>query len=109
MRAKSKPATTNYHPAKYRKKNRTPSELNPISVRIPQDRDTVQVRLGSKSIVLTNLRKIFWPDAGFTKGDLIQFYLDISHVLLPHLAHRAMVMKRYPNGISGDFFFMERS
>ena len=69
----------------------------------------MEVRLGNKSIHLTNLRKVFWPDAGFTKGDLIQFYLDISHVLLPHLAHRAMVMKRYPNGISGDFFFMKRA
>ena len=69
----------------------------------------MEVRLGNKSIHLTNLRKVFWPDTGFTKGDLIQFYLDISHVLLPHLAHRAMVMKRYPNGISGDFFFMKRA
>ena len=109
MRARSKPATRNYHPARYHKKSRTAPELNPVSVRIPRDRDTVEVRLGSKSIHLTNLRKVFWPDGGFTKGDLIQFYLDISHVLLPHLAHRAMVMKRYPNGISGDFFFMKRA
>jgi bifunctional non-homologous end joining protein LigD len=109
VRARSKPATTNYHPARYRKKNRTTSELNPVSVRIPRDRDTVEVRLGQKSVGLTNLRKVFWPDAGFTKADLIQFYLDISHVLLPHLADRAMVMKRYPNGISGDFFFMKRA
>jgi bifunctional non-homologous end joining protein LigD len=109
VRARSKSATTNYHPAQYQKKNRSEPKLDPVSVRIPRDRDTVEVRFGRKSVYLTNLRKVFWPAAGFTKGDLIQFYLDISHVLLPHLARRAMVMKRYPNGISGDFFFMKRA
>lgn len=107
--ARSKSATRNYHPATHRKKGRTVLDLDPISVRIPRDRDTVEVRLGRKSVHLTNLRKIFWPETGFTKGDLIQFYLDIAHVLLPHLAHRAMVMKRYPNGILGGFFFMKRA
>ena len=58
---------------------------------------------------LTNLRKVFWPDLGITKADLLQFYIDVAPVLLPHLADRAMVMKRYPNGISGDFFFMKRA
>ena len=109
VRARSKSATTNYHPARYHKKSRTAPKLSEVAVRIPRDRDTVEVRLGSKSVHLTNLRKVFWPDGGFTKGDLIQFYLDISHVLLPHIARRAMVMKRYPNGISGDFFFMKRA
>jgi bifunctional non-homologous end joining protein LigD len=109
VRARLKSATKNYHPARYQKKSRTDLDLNPISVRIPQDCDTAELRLGSKSVQLTNLRKVFWPAGGFTKGDLIQFYLDISHVLLPHIAHRAMVMKRYPNGISGDFFFMKRA
>jgi bifunctional non-homologous end joining protein LigD len=109
MRVRSKPATTNYYPVRYRQKTRTAPGLKPASVRIPRDEDTVEVRLGRKSVRLTHLRKVFWPDAGFTKGDLIQFYLDISNVLLPHLAHRAMVMKRYPNGIAGDFFFMKRA
>jgi len=109
VRARSKSATTNYHPARYHKKSRTAPQLSQVSVLIPRDRDNVEVRLGRKSVSLTNLRKVFWPDRGLTKGDLIQFYLDISHVLLPHLAHRAMVMKRYPNGISGDFFFMKRA
>jgi bifunctional non-homologous end joining protein LigD len=107
--ARSKSATTNYHPAQYQRKTRRVPKLDPVSVRIPRDRDTLEVRFGRKSVHLTNLRKVFWPARGFTKGDLIQFYLDISHVLLPHLARRAMVMKRYPNGISGDFFFMKRA
>jgi bifunctional non-homologous end joining protein LigD len=69
--------------------------LNPVSVRIPRDRVTVEIRLGSKSVQLTDLRKLFWPDTGFTKADLIQFYLDISHVLLPHLAGRAQLESLY--------------
>jgi len=57
---------------------------------------------------LTNLRKLFWPEEGISKRDLLQYYADISPVLLPHLKNRAMVMKRYPNGASGDFFFQKR-
>lgn len=58
---------------------------------------------------LTNLRKVFWPEAGVTKGDLLQYYADVAPVLLPHVRDRAMVMKRYPNGAGGDFFFMKRA
>jgi len=62
-----------------------------------------------KEVRLTNLRKIFWPELGLTKGDLIQYYADVAFVLLPHLRDRAMVMKRYPHGASGEFFFMKRA
>jgi len=105
VRARSKPATTNYHPARYHKKSRTAPELNPVSVRIPRDRDTVEVRLGSKSVHLTNLRKVFWPDGGFTKGDLIKYYNSISPYILPHLKNRPLSLKRNPNGIKDDGFF----
>ena len=53
---------------------------------------------------LTNLQKVFFPGLGLTKRDLLQYYLDVSPWLLPHLKNRAMVMKRYPNGINGDSF-----
>jgi len=76
---------------------------------IPEARDTVDFDADGKTVRLTNLRKIFWPDCRITKGDLLQYYLDVSPVLLPQLADRAMVMKRYPNGIAGDFFFMKRA
>jgi bifunctional non-homologous end joining protein LigD len=105
----AKRATANYHPAKHRKKNRPVPNLDAVSVRVPRDRDTLEVRCGSETVHLTNLRKVFWPDLGITKGDLIQFYIDVAPVLLPHLASRAMVMKRYPNGIVGNFFFMKRA
>src|SRR5262249_31888830 len=71
--------------------------------------DTMDYETGGKVVHLTNLRKFFWPELGITKRDLLQFYLDIAPILLPHLADRAMVMKRYPNGIAGSFFFMKRA
>src|SRR5207247_11381572 len=58
---------------------------------------------------LPNLRKPFWPDLGITKGDLLQYYADVSPVLLPHLVNRSMVMKRYPHGAGGEFFFMKHA
>jgi bifunctional non-homologous end joining protein LigD len=68
-----------------------------------------QVRIGDKTVNLTNLDKIFWPDLGLTKRHLLQYYADVSDCLLPHLKGRAMVMKRYPNGAAGEFFFMKRA
>jgi bifunctional non-homologous end joining protein LigD len=64
---------------------------------------------GGKTVHLTHLQKVFWPELGITKGGLLQYYIDVAPVLLPHLADRAMVMKRYPNGIAGGFFFMKRA
>jgi bifunctional non-homologous end joining protein LigD len=62
-----------------------------------------------KDVQLTNLDKPFWPDLGITKGDLIQYYADVAPLLLPHIRGRAMVMKRYPHGAAGAFFFMKRA
>ncbi len=62
-----------------------------------------------KEVRLTNLEKVYFPESGITKGDLLQYYAEIAPALLPHLQDRAMVMKRYPNGIEGDFFFMKRA
>ena len=79
------------------------------SVKLPKDKRSLDVRIGEQVVKLTNLDKLFWPKLGVTKRDLIQYYLDISPVLLPHLHNRAMVMKRYPNGAAGEFFFMKRA
>jgi bifunctional non-homologous end joining protein LigD len=67
------------------------------------------VRRGGHSVTLTNLDKLFWPALGLTKRDLLQHYIDVSPWLLPHLRDRAMVMKRYPDGIDGESFFMKRT
>jgi len=76
---------------------------------IPADQTSVTVRLGRREVRLTNLRKPFWPELGLTKGDLLEYYARVSDVLLPHVRDRAMVMKRYPDGAGGDFFFMKRA
>ena len=78
-------------------------------VEIPRDRDHVTLELDGRAVALTNLRKPFWPALGLTKGDLLQYYADVAPVLLPHVRERAMVMKRYPNGAGGSFFFMKRA
>jgi bifunctional non-homologous end joining protein LigD len=78
-------------------------------VMIPKERNDVELEVEGKAVKLTNLQKPFWPDLGITKGDLIQYYADVAHVLLPHIVNRAMVMKRYPNGAYSDFFFQKRA
>jgi bifunctional non-homologous end joining protein LigD len=79
------------------------------SLQIPRDQDNVSLAVDGKEVRLTNLRKIFWPALKLTKGDLLQYYADVSGVLLPHVRDRAMVMKRYPHGAAGEFFFMKRA
>jgi bifunctional non-homologous end joining protein LigD len=79
------------------------------SVALPTGVDNVEVKLDGRVVRLTNLRKPFWPELGIAKGDLIQYYLDVAGALLPHLRDRAMVMKRYPHGAAGEFFFMKRA
>jgi bifunctional non-homologous end joining protein LigD len=79
------------------------------SLVIPRTRADVELEVGGRRVRLTNLDKIFFPELGATKGDLLQYYVDVAPVLLPHLRDRAMVMKRYPNGASGEFFFMKRA
>jgi bifunctional non-homologous end joining protein LigD len=69
----------------------------------------VRLDVGGRMLRLTNLEKVFWPESGITKGDLLQYYAEIAPVLVPHLRDRAMVMKRYPNGIERAFFFMKRA
>ena len=76
---------------------------------IPEDADNITLTVAGREVRLTNLRKLFWPSLGITKGALIQYYVDVAAVLLPHIADRAMVMKRYPHGADGPFFFMKRA
>jgi bifunctional non-homologous end joining protein LigD len=76
---------------------------------IPTTENDVTVTFGDREVRLTNLGKVFWKNLGITKRDLLQYYADISPWLLPHITERAMVMKRYPNGAEGDFFYMKRA
>jgi bifunctional non-homologous end joining protein LigD len=81
----------------------------PTAITLPTDLDNVTLTVAQREVRLTNLRKPFWPTLGITKGALIQYYVDVASVLLPHIADRAMVMKRYPHGADGPFFFMKRA
>lgn len=76
---------------------------------IPTDVDEIVLDVGERAVHLTNLRKPFFPQIGVTKGDLLQYYADVAPLLVPHTRARAMVMKRYPHGAAGDFFFMKRT
>lgn len=76
---------------------------------LSRNQDTLILTVDGKEVRLTNLRKIFWTGLGLTKRDLLQYYDDVADVLLPHIRDRAMVMKRYPNGAAGPFFFMKRA
>ncbi|MGH2684255.1 MAG: non-homologous end-joining DNA ligase, partial [Actinomycetota bacterium] len=60
---------------------------------------------GGKRLRLSNLDKVFWPDEGYTKGDLLAYYWNVRDMILPYLRDRPLTMKRMPNGITGQYFY----
>ena len=81
----------------------------PRKIEIPRDVDSADISLPEGTVKLSNLQKLFWPEDGITKRDLLQYYADVAPFLLPHVVNRAMVMKRYPEGAGGEFFFQKHS
>jgi bifunctional non-homologous end joining protein LigD len=69
---------------------------------------TTALAIEGHQVPVSNFKKILYPEAGFTKGDVIRYYIEIAPVLLPHLKDRALTMKRYPEGV-GKFFFYEKN
>ena len=67
--------------------------------------DKVRVRVDGQELELSNLDKVLYPAAGFTKGEVIDYYTRVSPVLLPHLRDRALTRIRYPNGVDAQGFF----
>lgn len=67
-----------------------------------------QLNVGGRTLSVTNLEKVLYPDAGFTKGDLINYYIRVSPALLPHLRDRPITLKRYPDGVDGPFFYEKK-
>ncbi len=65
----------------------------------------VRVAVGDRELTLSNLAKVLYPEAGFTKAQVIDYYTQVAPVLLPHLADRALTVKRYPDGVTRHFFF----
>lgn len=66
------------------------------------------LRIGRKTIEVSNLDKVFYPETGFTKGDVIAYYRDVAPAVVPHLKGRALTLKRYPDGVEGNFFYEKR-
>lgn len=60
-----------------------------------------------RTVTFTNLDKVFWPDEGYTKGDLIEYHRQVAEWMLPYLQDRPLVMTRYPDGIEGKSFFQK--
>ena len=68
----------------------------------------VEVQVGERRLSLSNLDKVIYPAVGFTKGQVIDYYTRVAPVLLPHLRDRPLTMKRYPDGVEGQFFYEKR-
>jgi bifunctional non-homologous end joining protein LigD len=68
----------------------------------------VQVEVEGRRLSLSNLDKVMYPAVGFTKGQLIDYYTRIAPAVLPHLRDRPLTLKRYPNGVEGQYFYEKR-
>jgi bifunctional non-homologous end joining protein LigD len=64
-----------------------------------------EVDVEGRQLRLSNLDKVLYPEAGFTKGETIDYYSRIAPVVLPHLQRRALTLKRYPNGVDAKYFY----
>lgn len=64
-----------------------------------------EIEVAGKKLMVSNLDKVLYPEAGFTKGQVIDYYIRIAPVLLPHLKNRPITLKRYPDGVEGFFFY----
>lgn len=77
----------------------------PLDLPLTRDGDRWVARAGDKELRLSNLDKIYFPEKGYTKGDILTYYFNVSPTMLPHLVDRPLTLKRMPNGIHGDFFY----
>ena len=71
-------------------------------------REVREVRIGSRQLRLVNLGKVLYPQVGFTKAQVIDYYRRVSGALLPHLRDRPLTLKRYPNGVDQPYFYEKR-
>ena len=73
------------------------------------DTRKVQVEVDGRTLTLSNLDKVLYPAAGFTKAQVIDYYLHVAPVMLPHIASRAVTIKRYPEGVDASFFYQKNA
>lgn len=70
--------------------------------------ERVNVQVGERTLSVSNLTKVLYPEAAFTKGDVIEYYVRIAPVMLAHVGDRGLTLRRYPNGVDGTSFFEKR-
>jgi bifunctional non-homologous end joining protein LigD len=68
-----------------------------------------ELDIDGRRVAVTNLEKVLYPAAGFTKAQVLDYYIRVAPALLPHLRHRPLTLKRYPNGVDGQFFYEKNS
>jgi bifunctional non-homologous end joining protein LigD len=73
----------------------------------PKDDKAVAVDIDGHTLKLTNLDKIYWPEEGYTKGDLINYYRQVARYLLPYLKDRPQSLHRHPNGLKDEGFYQK--
>ena len=73
----------------------------------PEEKVAVQVE--GRTLTLTNLAKVLYPETGFTKAEVLSYYQQVAPVLLPHIADRPLTLKRYPDGVDGEAFFAKHA
>jgi bifunctional non-homologous end joining protein LigD len=76
---------------------------------VSSDSQKVPVEVEGRKLALSNLHKVLYPAAGFTKAQVLDYYQRIAAVLLPHIAGRPVTIKRYPDGVDGKFFFQKNA
>lgn len=81
----------------------------PAGPLLPGNETQVTLTIDGQDLKFTNLNKVFYPEQGYTKRDILNYYNSVADLILPHLEGRPLSLKRYPNGIHGDFFFQKRS
>src|SRR5215207_1675940 len=91
-----------------RQEVRVPFEDLPVQVAIAKQGQSREVDVDGHQLELTNLDKVLWPETGFTKGEMIDYYARIADVILLHLRGRPLTLKRYPNGVAEGHFYEKR-
>jgi bifunctional non-homologous end joining protein LigD len=93
------------------RKTRGTTKATPFTVQMPRTleverrRDAWWAVVEGRELRLSNLDKPYWPDEGYTKGDLVNYYFNVGELILPHLRDRPLTMKRMPDGLAGGFFY----